>query len=100
MIQQCLLTKLPDALDLGGNSIQGNTFGKDGTDLNGRDITSDGNGKNNCVGPNAGVQVTVPADMSSVPACPYTGPNTFSSDVQAELINWALDGTHEAFLLK
>jgi hypothetical protein len=100
MIQQFLLDKVPDAKDLVDNSITNNQFGLNGTDLNGRDITYDGNGTGNCVGGNVGVQVTVPADGSTMPACPFTGANAFSGDVQKELIDWALDGTHEAFLLK
>jgi hypothetical protein len=100
MIQQFLLSKIPDAMDLVGNSITNNQFGLNGTDLNGRDITYDGNGTDNCVSGNVGVQVTVPADGSTMPACPFTGANAFSGDVQKELIDWALDGTHEAFLLR
>jgi len=99
MVQQFLLSKLPDAMDLIGNSISGNDFGLAGADLNGRDIVYDGNGSNNCVGPNTGVQSTVPADASTMPPCPFTGANAFSSAVQQELIGWALDGTHEAFML-
>ena len=100
MIQQFLLDKVPAAKDLVGNSITNNQFGLNGTDLNGRDIVYDGNGTDNCVSGNSGVQMTVPADGSTMPACPFSGPNAFSSDVQKELIDWALDGTHEAFLLK
>jgi hypothetical protein len=100
MIQQFLLSKIPDAMDLVDNAITNNQFGLNGTDLNGRDITYDGNGKDNCVAGNTGVQTTVPADGSTMPACPFTGPNAFSGDVQKELIDWALDDTHEAFLLK
>jgi hypothetical protein len=101
MIQQFLITqKAPDAADLVGNSISNNQFGLNGTDLNGRDITYDGNGTNNCIAGNTGVAVTVPADQSTFAPCPFTGANAFSGAVQTELINWALDGTHEAFLLK
>jgi hypothetical protein len=35
-----------------------------------------------------------------MPACPFTGANAFSGDVQKQLIDWALDGTHEAFLVR
>ncbi|HMJ37250.1 MAG TPA: hypothetical protein VK501_25325 [Baekduia sp.] len=100
MIQQFLLTKVPDAMDLVGNSISNNQFGANGTDLNGRDLGYDGNGKDNCASGNTGVAVTVPADASTLPACPFTGANAFSADVQKQLIDWALDGTHEAFLVK
>ncbi len=44
--------------------------------------------------------VTVPADASTFAACPFTGANAFSGDVQLGLISWALDVTHEAFLVK
>ena len=100
MIQQFLLTKVPEAMDLIGNSIQNNQFGLNGTDLNGRDIVYDGNGTNNCIGPNEGVQVTVPADGSTMAPCPFSGANAFSGAVQQELISWALDDTHEAYLVK
>jgi hypothetical protein len=100
MIQQFLLNKVPDAMNLVGNSISGNAFGLDGADLNGRDLTYDGNGSDNCVGGNTGVQLTVPADASTMAPCPFAGANAFSGDVQKELIDWALDGTHEKFLIK
>jgi hypothetical protein len=102
MIQQFLITgKDPANADLVGNSIANNQFGLNGSDLNGRDLTYDGNGSNNCISGNTGVQTTVPADQSTFAvACPFTGANAFSGKVQEELISWAVDGTHEAFLLK
>jgi hypothetical protein len=100
MIQQFLLAKVPEAMDLVGNVISDNRFGADGTDLNGRDLSYDGNGTDNCLSGNTGVQTTVPADASTMPACPFTGPNAFSADVQKQLIDWALDGTHEAYLIR
>jgi hypothetical protein len=100
MIQQFLLTKVPAAMDLVGNSISNNQMGLDGADLNGRDLGYDGNGSDNCLSGNTGAAVTVPADASTMPACPFTGANAFSGDVQKQLIDWALDGTHEAFLVK
>jgi hypothetical protein len=101
MIQQFLITqKMPAAADLVGNSISNNQFGLNGTDLNGRDLGYDGNGSDNCISANTGVAVTVPADASTMTACPFSGANAFSGDVQKQLIDWALDGTHEAFLVK
>ena len=95
-IQQLLL-KETDAQQLVGNQVSGNTFGKDGTDLNGRDIFYDGDGSDNCFGPNTGVQVTVPADGSTIQNCPFTGANALSTDAQAQISNWALnDPTHIA----
>ena len=101
MIQQFLITaKQPENADLVGNSIANNQFNANGTDLNGRDLTYDGNGSNNCVAGNTGVLTTVPADGSTFAPCPFTGANAFKGDVQAQLINWALDGTHEQFLIQ
>jgi hypothetical protein len=100
MVEQFILkAKLPDASELVGNQITNNQFGLNGTDLDGRDIVYDGNGSNNCISGNTGVQTSVPADASTFAACPFTGANAFSGDVQTELINWAVDPTHEAFLL-
>jgi hypothetical protein len=101
MVEQFLLkAKLPAASELVGNQITNNQFGLNGTDLNGRDITYDGNGTNNCIGGNTGVAVTVPADQSTFAACPFAGANAFSGAVQGELVNWALDGTHEQYLVQ
>ncbi len=98
---QQLLLKDESAKDLIGNQVRGNTFGAGGADLNGRDIVYDGNGSDNCFGPNAGVQTTTPADGSTLVPCPYTGPNTFQASAQAEMVNWAIgDPTHEAFWVK
>jgi hypothetical protein len=100
MIQQLILApKMPEVSDLIGNQITNNQFGLNGTDLNGRDITYDGNGSDNCIGGNTGVAVTVPADASTFAACPFTGANAFSSAVQGELVNWAVDSTHETYLV-
>jgi hypothetical protein len=95
-IQQFLL-KQENARDLIGNQVRGNTFGLGGADLNGRDVLYDGNGSDNCFGPNEGVQVMFPADGSTMAPCPFSGANAFSQSAQAEAVNWALDGTHEAF---
>jgi hypothetical protein len=100
MIQQFLLSQEPGAKDLIGNSFTNNAFGLNGTDLNGRDLTYDGNGSDNCFAGNTGVATTVPADASTMPGCPFSGANAFSSDVQNELISWALDSTHEKFWFK
>ncbi len=96
MVQQFLLSQEPGAQDLIGNSFTNNAFGLNGTDLNGRDLVYDGNGQNNCFSGNTGVAVTVPADGSTMPACPFTGANAFSADTQATLVSWALEPTHEA----
>ena len=99
-IQQFLL-KDKGAQDLIGNEVKNNTFGAGGQDLNGRDLFYDGNGSNNCFGPNTGVQVTLPADSVNMPACPYTGPNQFDAAAQAEVVQWAVgDPTHMAHWIK
>jgi hypothetical protein len=101
MIQQFLLTaKLPAAADLIGNQITNNQFGANGADLNGRDLSFDGNGSDNCVSGNTGVAVTVPANAGTFKPCPYTGANAFDGSAQTELINWAVDTTHEQFLVQ
>jgi hypothetical protein len=95
---QQLLLKDRSAQDLVGNQVRDNAFGLSGADLNGRDLLYDGNGSNNCFGPNEGVQTTLPADGSTMVPCPYTGPNTFDAAVQAEAVNWAVgDPTHQQF---
>jgi hypothetical protein len=86
--------------ELAGNAIRNNAFGLDGTDLNGRDLFYDGNGRDNCVGPNAGVQATEPADGSTFAPCPFTGANAFDAAAQKAAIAWALDPTHEAGWIK
>jgi plastocyanin len=96
MAQQILL-KQQDAQNLEGNVVSGNEFGKGGTDLNGRDLFYDGDGKGNCFSGNTGVRVTLPEDPAAFPACPFTGGNTLNTDMQAIAVNWAVgDATHEA----
>src|SRR3954452_5549119 len=100
MIQQFLLNEEPGAQDLVGNRFTGNAFGLNGADLNGRDLVYDGNGADNCFAANTGVLSTVPADGSTMPACPYSGANAFSPATQQELVSWALDPTHEQHWIK
>jgi Right handed beta helix region len=101
MIQQIILApKLPEESTLRGNTIANNTFNAGGGDQNGRDIVYDGNGTDNCISGNTGVLVTVPADGSNFAACPFTGANAFNGGAQGELVNWALDPTHEQFLVQ
>jgi hypothetical protein len=95
-VQQILL-KEADAQKLVGNQVQNNTFNAGGTDVNGRDILYDGDGSDNCFGPNVGVVSVLPTDGSTQPACPFTGANAFSQDTQTEMINWALDPSHTSF---
>ncbi len=96
MVQQLLL-KQRDAQELEGNVIKGNQFGKDGTDLNGRDLFYDGDGKDNCFQDNTGVRVTLPDDPEVFPVCSQTGPNSLRTKMQETAVDWALgDNTHEA----
>ena len=100
-VQQILLKQV-DARNLEGNKIHDNVFGNGGKNKNGRDIFYDGDGKDNCIGPNVGVEVTVPAATSFMP-CPFTGANTFDSAAQGEAVSWAIDTTepaHEKFWIK
>jgi hypothetical protein len=96
---QQLLLEQKDAQDLVGNVIRGNQLGLNGTDKNGRDLFYDGNGRDNCVSGNTGVEVTVPADGSTFAPCGtsgFSGPNAFSAAAQAEALSWVADATHEA----
>ena len=100
MVQQFLLSQEPGAQDLIGNSFTNNAFGLGGTDLNGTDLVYDGNGSGNCFAGNTGVAATVPADGSTLAACPFTGANAFSAATQQGLVTWALDPTHEKYWVK
>jgi hypothetical protein len=95
-----ILLKQQDAADLIGNRVHANQFGLNGTDLNGRDLVFDGSGSDNCFAPNVGVQATVPADGSTLAACPFTGANAFNQAAQIEAFGWAGDTTHEKFWIK
>jgi len=92
MIQGILNAKNPQARDLVGNTIIGNSFGLNGTDTNGRDIAYDGNGSGNCIANNAGIQAMLPANGSTFATCPFDGPNAFSQDVQNQLIAFSGKG--------
>jgi hypothetical protein len=95
-IQQILLKQV-DAQKLVGNQIRNNVFNDGGNDVNGRDIVYDGDGSDNCFGPNEGMLSTLPVDGSNQPACPFTGDNTFDQATQTEMIGWAVDPTHTSF---
>ena len=88
MVEGFLLEENPQARALEGNSVTGNSFGLGGTDLNGHDLATDGNGTGNCFGGNAGVASTLPADGSTIAACPFSGPNAFSGAAQLELATY------------
>jgi hypothetical protein len=88
-VEGILLDKTIEARALIGNRITGNTFGAGGEDLNGRDLAYDGNGSDNCWGPNTGVQSMLPADGSVYASCPFSGANAFSKPAQDELVGYA-----------
>jgi hypothetical protein len=93
-VQQILL-KQADARDLIGNEVTGNRMQVNG-DTNGRDLFFDGDGSGNCFSGNFDVTVTVPADASTMPACPFGGTNAFNKAAQDEAISWTVgDDTHE-----
>jgi hypothetical protein len=89
LIEGILLQANPQARALVGNVVRDNAFGLDGTDLNGRELAYEGNGSGNCFGGNTGVSVTLPADGSTLAACPFSGANAFSADVQAQMLGLA-----------
>ena len=67
-IDGILLTENPLAVSLDRNIIRGNQFGLGGTDLNGRDVTYDGSGCDNCF-TLAASDTTFPADRSTIARC-------------------------------
>jgi hypothetical protein len=87
-VEGILLDKTTEARALIGNQISGNVFGAGGEDRNGRDLATDGNGSDNCWGPNTGVETTLPASSAMFPACPFSGANAFSQDAQNELVGF------------
>ncbi|HSD76879.1 MAG TPA: right-handed parallel beta-helix repeat-containing protein [Solirubrobacteraceae bacterium] len=89
-VQQVLL-KQQDAQQLVGNVVRNNVFGAGGGDLNGRDLYYDGDGTDNCWGPNTTLSPNEPADDSTFAACPFTGANAFRQDTQAMALAWAID---------
>jgi len=99
-VQQIILQQ-QDAKDLIGNVVRDNRFGLDGTDRNGRDIGYDGNGRDNCFAGNAGVELTVPANSTTLAPCPFSGANAFDQSAQVEAVNWTIsDPTHEKFWIR
>jgi hypothetical protein len=96
LIEQFLLNDAVGDGTLIGNEIKDNQFGLGGADLNGRDIGYDGNGSDNCVSGNTGVQLTVPANGSTFAACPFTGTNARDEDAFNEAVGWALAPDHES----
>lgn len=88
-IEGFLLEESPQARALVGNVVRGNEFGLGGTDRNGRELAYDGNGTDNCFGPNDGVSVTIPAGGSTFAPCPFSGANAFDQNAQVQMIGLA-----------
>jgi hypothetical protein len=97
-IKGILLQENPQAVDLVGNQVRNNAFGLDGTDLNGRELAYDGNGSDNCFGGNTGVSVTIPADGSTLSACPFTGANPFSQPAKDQMLALAGEASVAAWI--
>jgi Periplasmic copper-binding protein (NosD) len=93
---QAVTLKEPALQTLIGNKVTNNTFGLGGKDLNGYDLYYDGDGSDNCFGPNTGVPTMLPADGSTFAACPFTGANAFNSAAQLAAFGWAGNSDHEA----
>jgi hypothetical protein len=87
-VEGILLDKTTEARALINNQVSGNVFGAGGEDLNGRDLSYDGNGTGNCWGPNDGVRTMSPGPAEMYPGCPFAGANAFSQDAQNELVGF------------
>jgi hypothetical protein len=86
-----------NARSLDRNTIRGNEFSLAGTDLNGRDIAYDGSGSDNCFADNGETQNNLPADNSTIVACPFTGPNGVNDQARQDLVTFAIEGDHEKY---
>jgi hypothetical protein len=95
-IQAVTLTKSPTLQTLVGNQVKNNTFGSGGSDLNGSDLYYDGDGSDNCFGPNTGVSSMIPAGGGTFAPCPFTGANAFDQQAQLTAFGWATNPDHEA----
>jgi hypothetical protein len=94
-IKQFVL-KQADAADTIDNQVKDNQLGLNGTDLNGYDMFYDGSGSGNCFSGNVQHSPNIPADNSTYAACPFTGANAFSQDLDNQTIAWVGDpaGAH------
>jgi hypothetical protein len=85
-IDGILLQKHPDAIALQRNTVRDNQFGLGGADLNGRDISYDGSGNDNCFGPNT---IMSPSpDTAAPPSCPFAGPNAYNGGDRNTMLSW------------
>jgi hypothetical protein len=93
-IDGILLAENPQAVSLDRNIIRNNEFGLGGTDANGRDVTYDGSGSDNCF-TLAPTDTTFPADRSTVDTC--TGPNGLDDAARTQMIGWTGQGALSAW---
>jgi Pectinesterase len=88
-IDGILLAQNPLAVSLDRNIIRGNQFGLGGTDLNGRDVTYDGSGSDNCF-TLATSDTTFPVDRSTIANC--QGANGMQTAARNQMLAWAGTG--------
>jgi hypothetical protein len=88
-IDAILIQKNPQAAALERSVVRGNEFGLGGRDLNGRDITYDGSGSDNCFSLD-GVGVTMPENRSTFATC--SGANGLDGGVRATMLGWVGEG--------
>jgi hypothetical protein len=88
-IDGILLTENPLAISLDRNVVRGNVFGLGGTDVNGRDVTYDGSGSNNCFTLAAG-DTTYPANRSTIARC--QGANGMQPAARDQMVQWVGTG--------
>jgi hypothetical protein len=88
-IDGILLTENPLAISLDRNVVRDNQFGLGGNDTNGRDVTYDGSGSDNCFTllPS---DTTFPADRSTIATC--TGPNGMQQAARDQMVGWTGTG--------
>jgi parallel beta helix pectate lyase-like protein len=87
-IDGILLQENPDAVSLDRNTIKGNAFGLNGTDLNGRDVTYDGSGSDNCF-TLLPTDTAFPADKSTLANC---GNGPVVDSARNQMIAWTGEG--------
>jgi hypothetical protein len=88
-IDGILLQENPLAVSLDRNIVRNNQFGLNGTDANGRDVTYDGSGSDNCF-TLAPTDTTFPANRTTMTTC--TGPNGQDSAARNQMLGWTGTG--------
>ncbi len=80
--------ELAEAAILRNNVVRGNSFGLEGSDLNGRDMVYDGSGTGNCFADNETRSPNIPAAGGTFAPCPGPADNTDDLSVLAEIAPW------------